>query len=66
MSAAYYDQTLTKESAAKLLKSLEAKKDARRSKATVYVYTIQGGGEAMVEEKAAKFRVRLFKGACPC
>lgn len=68
MSAhAYYDKTLVPADVKETLAGLGARKNAARSKAGTTVYSIKGGGEAMVEALAGgKLRVRLYAGKCPC
>lgn len=64
---AYFDKTYTAADAKSQLTALSAKKNAARSKAGTTVYSIAGGGEAMVEALAGgKMRVRLYAGKCPC
>lgn len=64
---AYYDKTLVTADAREQLTALGAKKNAARSKPGTTVYSIKGGGEAMVETVAGgKLRVRLYAGKCPC
>lgn len=65
-SKPYYDQTLSASETKRTLTQLKAKPSSR-STATASVYSIAGGGEAMVERAGAgTFRVRLYKGQCPC
>lgn len=64
---AYYDKTLSSADAREQLTSLGAKKNTARSKPGTTVYSIKGGGEAMVEAVAGgKMRMRLYAGKCPC
>ena len=64
---AYYDSTMTAAATKAQLSQLGAKKNAGRSKPGTTVYSINGGGEAMVEATAGgKMRVRLYAGKCPC
>lgn len=68
MSAhAYYDKTLVSADVKDTLTNLGAKKNAARSKPGTTVYSIKGGGEAMVEAlNGGRMRVRLYAGKCPC
>ena len=63
---AYFDKTLSKEAAASLLTQIGAKAAPGRSQPGKKVYTINGGGEAMVEVVGGQYRVRCYKGQCPC
>lgn len=63
----YYDQMLTASDLKRTLTQLNAKYAAARSTPEASVYTVAGGGEAMVERAAGgKLRLRLYKGKCPC
>lgn len=64
---AYFDKTYSTADAKAQLTALSAKKNASRSKPGTTVYSIAGGGEAMVEAvSGGKMRVRLYAGKCPC
>jgi len=67
-TTAYYDKKLSKAEALQQLKKLGAVPNAARSKSGVAkVFTINGGGEAMVTVDAAGlYRLQLYAGACPC
>lgn len=63
----YYDQMLTASDLKRTLTQLNAKYAAARSTPAASVYTVAGGGEAMVERASGgKLRLRLYKGKCPC
>lgn len=64
---AYFDKTFAAADARQQLTDLSARKNAARSKPGTTVYSIKGGGEAMVEALAGgKLRIRLYAGKCPC
>ena len=65
-SAPYFDRVLTRDEAKRMLTSIGAKHNPARSQPGILVYTLNGGGEGMVEAKGDKLRVRLFKGRCAC
>lgn len=67
----YFSKSLGLEQAASLLAQIHAAGQPTRAKtiegARVRVYTVDGGGEAMVTEiDRAMLKVELFKGKCPC
>lgn len=64
---AYYDQTMPLAKAKTTLSGLGAKLNPNRSTPDAYVYSMRGGGEAMVERVGGgDVRVRMYKGKCPC
>ncbi len=66
-SAAYFDKTMTMGDLRQLLGQLHSEQDMKRSKMTAWVYKVDGGGEAMVEPVGRNiYRVRLYRGVCPC
>lgn len=65
-SAPYFDRTMTRDEAKRLLTQMKAKHNPARSQPGIVVYTLDGGGEGMVEAKGDKLRVRLFRGRCAC
>lgn len=66
-SAAYFDKTMTMGDLRQLLGQLHSKQDMKRSRMAAWVYKVDGGGEAMVEPVGKNtYRVRLFRGVCPC
>lgn len=66
-TTAYFDKVLSKEEATRQLKKLSATLNSARSKPGVAkVFTISGGGEAMVTAEGSGYRLQLYAGACPC
>jgi hypothetical protein len=64
---AYYDQMMPLAKAKQTLTGIGAKLNGNRSTTEAYVYSLRGGGEAMVEKAGSgDVRVRMYKGKCPC
>ena len=65
MAHAYYDETMGKAEAQRLLSSLSAQIVQKRPNGSV-VYSVRGGGQALVSQAGARINVKLYRGECPC
>jgi hypothetical protein len=66
-AAAYFDKTMAISDLRQLLGQLHGEQDMKRTKMSAWVYKVDGGGEAMVEPVGRNtYRVRLYRGVCPC
>lgn len=62
----YFDRVLSASETKRTLTQVSAK-PSTRSTSTASVYVVAGGGEAMVERaNGGMYRVRFYKGKCPC
>lgn len=64
MASHYYDKKMHKAGVRSLMSQLKAKQLRTQNGGTVY--TVSGGGEAFVEPQGDMYRVRLYRGSCPC